>query len=473
VKPSSFERQGDDWLVVWDDVGIGMAFSRLRETDAGQLYAELTVESLRSGEEGTLYWARVSLSAQADRDRLSKALKEVAPDVGWPSTLNRTFMEVAARERQPEPLVRLADVPYEGETAMAWEPVMPRGETAITMADGGSGKSYRAMVSSVCVAAGLPMPFGGPLHIQGPVIYLDYESHASAQRRRLERVCAGLGLRELPKELYFRHMRGKGRLLDHVRHVRADVDKVGAVYVVVDSLGWACGGDLTKTEVAIPTMDAIASLGKDVTKDVLAHFAKEHRESGKRASVYGSGFFEFAARSVWELRRESAGKGSFSLAMLPRKVNDMDLDTAGIGYRMAFNNERGTVTFTAEDVADSPELAEHLPLSARLRGILRDEMPYTKKELAELTNEKEETVKKALYRMKDIVTIGGKGQHTAYRLSHLQPVQKVEKRNGTWDTPYRDVPVPFQGGTKGQGQMGQDEVSHLKEDPEDLMNLPF
>lgn len=422
MKPD-IEPRGDGYVAAWQPIGVGMTFDRVRESDTGQLYVELTIESARAEDPGLLHWSRVSLSSGAERERLTKILTKAAPDVDWGPTLNRTFQEIAVLHRTPPAPVSLADVPLLAQPPLAWEPIMPLGETTITMADGGSGKSYRALLTAACVAAGVPMPFGGPLALRGPALYLDYESHESGQRRRLERVCAGLRLPRLPRELYYLQLRGRGALVDHVRDLRAMVQKVGAVYVVIDSLGWACGSDLTRTEVAIPTMDAIASLGAGVTKDVLAHYAKENREVGRRASVYGNAFFEFAARAVWELRREQFGRDEYACALLPRKVNDGSPDQEGVGYRIRFGPGGGPVSFTPADVRDSEELSEHLPLSIRLRAILAGGAPYTKRELADKTGEKEESVRKALYRMADVALIGGRGLDSAYRLA--------ERRHGT------------------------------------------
>jgi hypothetical protein len=95
VKPSQFRRDGDEFLAVWDTAGIGVGFSRIRETDSGMLFAELDVQSIRPDARGTLLSpSRFNLMAATERKRLAELLTNRAPDVPWNDALESAIGQV-------------------------------------------------------------------------------------------------------------------------------------------------------------------------------------------------------------------------------------------------------------------------------------------------------------------------------------------------------------------------------------------
>jgi hypothetical protein len=53
LKPTQFRKDGDEFLATWDAAGVGIGFSRIRETDSGLMYAELDVQSIRPDASGS------------------------------------------------------------------------------------------------------------------------------------------------------------------------------------------------------------------------------------------------------------------------------------------------------------------------------------------------------------------------------------------------------------------------------------
>ncbi len=102
MKPTQFRRDGDEFLAVWETAGIGIGFSRLRETDSGMLYAELDVKSIRPDAQGTLLSpSRFNLMAATERKRLADLLGQRAADVRWGDALESAIGRVIAEWRTP------------------------------------------------------------------------------------------------------------------------------------------------------------------------------------------------------------------------------------------------------------------------------------------------------------------------------------------------------------------------------------
>ena len=116
MKPSQFRRDGDEFLAVWEQAGIGIGFSRIRESDSGMLFAELDVQSIRPDAQGTLLSpSRFNMMAATERKRLAEVLSQRAPDVFWADALESAVGRVIREWRTPEPLVDLWDVEDPGE----------------------------------------------------------------------------------------------------------------------------------------------------------------------------------------------------------------------------------------------------------------------------------------------------------------------------------------------------------------------
>lgn len=425
--------EADEYFYTWAEDGIGLCLSGFRETDAGLIKANINVESTVPDNSGHVYWSYITLSTSADRDRVWKKIHAIVPldDHQWEKRIDRVFQDAARKFTEtPDPQI-LADVPLEEDAGYLFRPILPLGQVCIFMADQGVSKSYLQLYLAVCAAAGVGSIFGWPAR-EGPVIYYDWETDGPSQRRRLEWVCRGLGLRSPPRNLHYLNMASRGRLMDRVRELRAQVARLEPVMVCVDSLTFATGADLNSTEFSGPTMTAIGSLGEGVTKVVSAHYAKQHREGPGRASVMGSGLFEFKARSLWELRRETEGGSSFNVAMIHRKLSD-GADQPPLAYRLTFDNDARAATFGAARLEDSPELEERsLSVAARIRLLVKAK-PDARVDTLEVSRAlgiSPDDAGRNLRRMPDMVrlsdNLGGRGKPTVWGLG--------DRRNGNTET---------------------------------------
>lgn len=375
MRPDEARREGDDYLVSFQATDIGLAFTRLRETDAA-IRALVTPVRL-SDRKRLLAPVWCNLFTLADRERLAKGISERisgqdAPRLpDWKDACEAAFAAVIDLHSQPEPLLNLAEMPAPGDESQLIYPVLAQGEVNVLLADQGAGKSYNGLYFGVCVSAGLtdrmPEPFR--LTQSGPVIYYDAETNWQAQRRRLERICAALRLPKLP-DIHYQQLRPP--LAHNAARIRADVAQLGAVLVIFDSLTFLAGGDLNTTETSVPTMNTIGDAG-DCTKLALAHHGKAGRREGEQPSVIGSGAFEFKARSIWLIRRLSEPDTPYiDQAWTWLKGSDGQRHP-GFGLRLSFNASNTEAYFSALAASESSFVARHAGTAEeRIRAALLD-----------------------------------------------------------------------------------------------------
>lgn len=398
MKPTQFRKDGDDFLAVWETVGIGIGFSRIRETDSGMLFAELDVQSIRPDAAGTLLSpSRFNLMAATERKRLADLLVGRAPDVPWNDALESAISRVITEFRTPEPLVDLWDVVDPGENEYLIHPLLVKHDTNLWYADEQSLKSYLAIVCAASVTSGLAVPAIGEPSQVGPVLLYDWETFDGKQRRRLTRVANGFGVGVL-RNIHYRRMTRP--VVDCIGMIRAEASRLGAVLVIFDSLAWLCNGDINKPEIALPAMNAIGSI-QGTTRLVLAHHGKSGRSDSEAPTVFGSAFFEAGSRNRWLIRKsQEEGADTVKIGLYHKKASD-DQRFRSMGLAFTFDRERDAVNVDRCDIEEEPELLRDASPAARIVAMLRDTefCKATVKEISKETKIPEGSVKRHLIAM--------------------------------------------------------------------------
>jgi hypothetical protein len=193
-------------------------------------------------------------------------------------------------------------------------------------------------------------------------------------------------------------------LIDDLEAIQKDIMDKKSNFVVIDSAGKACGGDIKDAGVVNDFFAALRQLG--VTPLVIHHTAKD--EATKTKTPYGSVYFLNNARSVWEVQQEQqAGDNEFVLSLNNAKVNESPREKP-IGLRVTFDNEFAKTKFCLTDLRETG-FAANLPLWERIRDLLLDG-PQTETEIADALEEKGASVHVTLYKYKSIFTKVGKSQ---------------------------------------------------------------
>ena len=165
-------------------------------------------------------------------------------------------------------------------------------------------------------------------------------------------------------------------MADEVEAIRQTVADEEVTYIVVDSLGAACGGDLTDADTALKFGGYIRSLG--VGSLWITHVTKNgDRDADK---PFGTVYFHNMARLVWRVKRQSEAESDvIDVGFYCTKANATRISKP-VGVRVSFTDER--ISIDSSDLLSVPGLAASLPLRQRITGELR-RGPLTAKELAD------------------------------------------------------------------------------------------
>jgi hypothetical protein len=179
------------------------------------------------------------------------------------------------------------------------------GRPPILAADSGAGKSWATQALALAVASGQPV-FGQFPCRQGPVLHVAQDSGLSATRRRYQRLARGMGLSlaQLPIAVWTPRLElvdkwGKF-VIEGLAGVDAQVTKMGAVLVILDSLATICAGlEENSVEIAQPLW---------ATTDTTCTWLWTHHTTKSGEVMRGSSAIKAAAGAIWGLSKNGADR---------------------------------------------------------------------------------------------------------------------------------------------------------------------
>jgi hypothetical protein len=419
------ERRGEAVFFLWQDSGVGIALDLLHERSDG-IHGEITVQrETGPNQQGHIHWARINLSSTTARDGLRKVLHgKTKDDLGnssyeWEPMIEYACSVAAKRHREGDPFVSLRDMPVPPKLTYLLDKMIPVGQTSLLYSSGGSGKSLIAMAIAVAVSSGYPLPGGLRPNQKTRVLYLDYETDEEEQRLRLEWICNGMFLSEVP-DIICRHQTRP--LVDDLGRIRREIDAQSIGLVIVDSIAYALGGSAMDADYVIAAFNGLRSLGNQVSRLVIAHIPKAEK-GAQQASIYGSVFFENAGRSVWEVRSETENDG-ITMGLFQRKAN-WGKKFAPFGLRFVFDDVGESLSIENHAIEDDPELASHGSVSFQVLAALRAGK-RTPKQLNVDLGVNLDTIRRTLIRLEkrqEILSFppltAGPGSEKSYALPHL------------------------------------------------------
>jgi hypothetical protein len=382
-------RHGDEHQVSWPGQDVVLTVTGLREHSDG-VSAEVAV--VEKGQE--IHWSKLNLASTVSREGLVKKLRALLPKIPWGPIVERSCRLCVESARAGNPVVSVIPRIRSGPRFLL-DPIAPIQETTVLAGDGGAGKSYFALALALAITSGARLPGGLQPGIRGPVLVLDWESTEEEFAERTYLLAKGLGCRV--QDLHYKPM--VLPLVAELAAVRAEVSRLAAVAVLVDSLAPASGSEPEGADAAVRTMTALRAL-TPASRLVVAHVSKAAADSSAPARPFGSVFIQNLARSVWEVRRSDEDDGDdLLLGLYHRKVNTGRRHRP-IALRLRFGAE--TITLDTADLTDGADLLERLPLGSRiLRHLAGRDM--TVAELAEAGVGEPASIARVLRRL------GGKG----------------------------------------------------------------
>lgn len=355
-----FTAQQGVYTCSWGEpIDVTFEFDMLRtETRTGDLTGEVTVRLTRPGFERTLHQARVTLTGTQSRATLAKHLHGRAAELelDWHGLLeDATLRTIAAYRAGDSPLV-LRDAPAPEVAGWLLPPLALARHPVVLYGDGGTGKSYIALAAALSIHADRDDLLGIAPTAARRVAYLDWEFDAWEHRERMRRLVG----ERMPDLVYVRCAVPLREQVDRLRRMIRDEE---IEFLVVDSVGAACGGEPESAEVALRFFEALRILG--LGSLCIAHSPKQ----GSDDYPFGSVFWHNNARATWLTKKEQGhGSAGFTLGLFNKKSNSGPLSLP-LGFELTFGPD--TVRIERRDVRDVPELAANLPLKTRIAHVLK------------------------------------------------------------------------------------------------------
>jgi len=376
----------------WEEEYLTISVSRVSRHRDGRVVGEINVETSAPSYHPHLHQAQFNFSSTRARADLSRVMQDRYPEADWDSVLEQLCHYTLELIRHGEPVRDISTTDVIEPPEYLLEPIIPLNHPTVLFGDGGTGKSLLAL--SFAVFSVIPWE-NNPLDLitrgePSKPLYLDYETDEAEMTWRLSCLQRGMGL----PDCSISYRRGSLPLADDLEQVQHAISSTKAKFIIVDSIGAACGGDLNSAETAIRFFNGLRQLR--VTSLLISHTAKD--QISKSKTIFGSAYFHNFARSVWEVRKvQDTGQNEISIGLFHRKSNLSGLYRP-IGIRISFSSNETVIK--SEDVKSVPEFLETLSNAAKIEELLSRGLM----EIAEISEElgmSKEVVRVTLNRMKD------------------------------------------------------------------------
>jgi len=394
MKLERIERRGGVFSLSWD-MGVHVRVERIRTERNGDFRGQVTFYD----GDVLIHQTMMNLSVGKARTEAAKVLATRNNKRQWPGIIEEMCFTVIQRLLRGSPVEEIRaedDVPPEQHLV---EPFLPLKQPSLLYGRGGSCKSYLGLLLAVCVElpwTDNPFGWGVPKKVTNTLI-LDWETDKNTVHRRLKRLLRGMGL---PAGLHLPYRHCHAPLVDEIEAVERILMEKKIEFVIVDSAGKACGGDLIDAGAVNAFYSAISQMG--VTCLIIHHLAKD--EFTKRKTPFGSAYFENNARSQWHIEREQGDETDFALSLSHTKVNDSAKHQA-IGLRVRFENTPGNEA-TAFELCDlkETEFADRLPLRQQIEALLLERGLLSAPDIANQVGKPANMVRAILSRNKGLFT---------------------------------------------------------------------
>ena len=420
------------YTLTWEQEGVALRIERLREDSHYSVRGEATMRL--AGKH--VHQARFDLTATRSRQDFANQCGKRSTGMDWDSFVEEASIRVLDLYRAGEPVIDLATYEMEEASGYLVPPLLLYGQANLLFGPGGSGKSYIAAFLSMVVGYGLDN-MAGLSASPGRVLYLDYETSPDEITRRLRSIKLGLDLTGPLPVLYRFLVQPLAAEIEVIQRIVVDE---GITMVVVDSVGYACGGAPEEAVNAIAYYGALRSL--KVTTLSVGHVTKDWKAN----TPFGSVYWLNGARSAWEVvKSQDSGAESTHIGMLHRKINNGPLHQP-FGFEMVFDGMR--VTLARETISMVPDADDKLPMKDRITSTMQRFGPMSVTDLVEYLEKPEGTIRKTLHRSNAFVVVKG-GKH-----------------NGNWTLAPSKAPPPPQVAAVDVGSLIEPEMPPATEGDE-------
>jgi len=371
----TFSQNGVGYKFLFEQESVQFVVDRVRDKN-DSTSAEITVYSTEDTDPSFLHRTRMNLLSTTAKKQLSSQLETRVKQDDWGGLVEMVCHLSIEKHRQGEPVEAIGEPPTEpAEKDWLVYPLIQKGEANIIFGKGSDGKTYLACLLALLVQSGqdyahFKLPNGGT-----QVMYLDFETERARIGRRLWWIANGLNsdknivITVDPSKIKYR--RCTQAIYNDVENIQKEILHHNIGLAIIDSVGFACGGEPEKAEVVLRYFTALRTLG--ITTLSIDHVSKGG-ENG--ATPFGSVYKTNCARNSWEIRKhQEHGDDWFVMGMYNKKENDGPL-MPPLAMKLNFythdtNGSVPHVLMHKDDIRDTPELMANQPQHAQIAAVLR------------------------------------------------------------------------------------------------------
>lgn len=389
-----YTRKGPDHVLA-TDLGIWFRFSKLRE-EHGEEVGVMRVYTVDYPgiPDRDLFVGKVILLGPRSKADAAKLCATRAPSFsGWADLIDDACKKAMEVRADGEPWQDLSVGEVEDEPPWLVEPLLRTDEPTILYGSGGSGKSTVGLALAMMLASDAPELWGFKRNLTSDnavrrevVGYLDFEDSPNTFRRRLKWLAAGAGI-PTPKLHY---KRGEASVPASAEALGRQVADLGITGLVIDSAGYACGGEPEKSESALNYWRALRSLPISWSLTI-AHQPKDKENS---QYPFGSVMWWNGCRACWRLAG-APGPDGLGIGLQHKKANNGELQNQ-VG--LLFHRDGNVATLERRDPRKMIGLAEHLQDGTSIPDILRSMGPLKPYAIADAASVSRKGIYKLLER---------------------------------------------------------------------------
>ena len=246
--------------------------------------------------------------------------------------------------------VDITEIPLSYDQLYRIADVVPEGQLTTIFGLGGSGKTQTSLSMAACLLLGIPW-LGHEVIPSTGVLFVDYEADGPTVRRRLQRICEGLG-EGIPSGKFHYFAAGGLPFPAQTRRIKHEARRVGADVIIIDSAAAACGGEPERADSALGMLNAVKQVG--LTTILIAHVRKPDVGSEKsiawKLMPFGSAFWHNNTRGAWYLEgAQQDGDSETHVEMINRKMND-DTKQRTMYFNIHFYERSGPIHINLEEM---------------------------------------------------------------------------------------------------------------------------
>lgn len=309
----------DHITLEYEKQAIRFIFDQISVTNTGAVKAQVKILNLDQTRmiKNPLRDKVMDINSERDVSMWAKNLGQVTSDRGmpelfWERLLNHATTTCRSLAKQGDPLqyIRDAVTPVGGlwsipKIALSTLPT-------IWFGDGDSGKSLVALIAAVALHTGGPV--GGMVpSVQKRCMWLDFEFDMWAHKERMMAILGTRNSSDLPDIGY---LKCTNPLEFEVDRIRAAMREHGTEFVIIDSVGAACGGEPESAAAALSFSRGLSKL--KCGSLLIAHTTK----AGDNSKPFGSVFWYNLSRLIYFVQKgDQSQNGLLEVSFDSRKAN--------------------------------------------------------------------------------------------------------------------------------------------------------